>query len=107
MAFEHNLRTGNRDFYETNGDPGSVGYAFRTYIREHANEHFAFVHNHNTDSSLSETDMQTLLNNEQLPVMIAVRNDGVVYVAERKGACLGTGFFDDLYDDDLKSCETS
>ena len=97
-----NLRTGNRDFYETNEDSGSVGYLFRSYIREHTNEHFAFVHNHNTDSSLSETDLQTLLNIEQVQVMIAVRNDGVVYVAERKGDVLKKGFFDDLYDDDLK-----
>ena len=46
--------------------------------------------------------MQTLLNYVQIPVMIAVRNDGVIYAAERKGNVLGTGFFDDLYADDLK-----
>ena len=97
-----NLRTGNRDFYETNENPGSVGYQFRQYLNEHPGETFAFVHNHNTDGSLSETDMQTLLNYVQIPVMIAVRNDGVIYAAERKGNVLGTGFFDDLYADDLK-----
>jgi len=97
-----NLRTGRRDFYETNGNPGSVGYKFRQYLSEHPNERFAFVHNHNTDGSLSETDMQTLLNVEQIPVMIAVRNDGVIYAAERKGSILEIGFFDDLYAEDLK-----
>ena len=95
------LRTGNRSFYETNNSPDSVGYRYREYLREHPGDKFAFVHNHNTDGSLSETDMRTLLNTEQIPVIIAVRNDGVIYVAERKGRILGKGFFDDLYADDL------
>jgi len=97
-----NLRTGNRDFYETNENPGFVGYEFRTHLREHEEELFAFVHNHNTDGSLSETDMQTLLTEQQIPIMIAVRNDGVIYVAERKGDILSSVNFDALYAEDLK-----
>ena len=63
---------------------------------------YAFVHNHNTDGMLSETDLQTMLSTEQVPVMIAVRNDAVKYIAERKGGILKTAYYDELYEEDIK-----
>lgn len=104
--YEHmylvNLETGALEHYETNEEYGSVGYEFRDHIRNHPEGRYAFVHNHNTDSSFSETDMVTLLTVKQIPMMVAVRNDGVVYIANRKGEPLKTGFFDSLYEEDLK-----
>lgn len=96
-----NLSTGNLDFYETNDEPSSVGYAFREYLSNHSSERYAFVHNHNTDGSFSEADVRTLLTDRQTPVMIAVRNDGIIYAAERSGNPLSTGFFDPLYADEI------
>ena len=34
--------------------------------------------------------------------MVGVRNDGVVYAAERKGRALDVGYFDDMYAEDLR-----
>lgn len=96
------LSTGDWSYYETNGMPNEVGYEFWKYLNEHKDSRFAFVHNHNTDSSFSETDMRTLLTTEQIPIMIAVRNDGVIYLAERKGKILDSGWFDELYPNDIK-----
>ena len=95
------LDTGDWFYYETNGLPDGVGYDFWSYLKDNPEHRFAFVHNHNTDSAFSETDMRTLLTTEQIPVMIAVRNDGVIYVAERKGNPLSSGWFDDLYEDEI------
>ena len=96
------LKTGEVCFYETNNVPNSVGFKFRDYIKEHPNNSFAFVHNHNIDSSFSETDIRTLVTMEQIHIMIAARNDGIIYVAEREGDCLKSANFDILYEDDLK-----
>lgn len=98
-----NLNTGGLDFYETNDEFSSVGYAFREYIANHSDEQFAFVHNHNTDGSFSESDMHTLLTGKRTPVMIATRNDGIIYVAERAGPPLPTGILDDLYPEEMEA----
>jgi hypothetical protein len=47
-------------------------------------------------------DMATLLTTKNIYVMIAARNDGVKYVAERTGSAFDCGWFDDLYIDDIK-----
>lgn len=103
-GYEHmylvNLDTGNLDYYETNGMPNEVGYQFWKYIEEHKDEKFAFIHNHNTNTSFSETDLITMLRNKQIPTMIAVTNDSVKYVAERK-KMLETTDFDLLYKEDM------
>lgn len=96
-----NLLTGALDHYETNGLPREVGYEFWKYLDKNPDRRFAFVHNHNTDGMFSETDLRTMLSTEQIPVMIAVRNDSVKYIAERKGNTLGTSFYDDLYQDEI------
>lgn len=94
------LESGALEYYETDGLPNEVGYDFWKHLDGH--KKFAFVHNHNTNSFFSEIDMRTLLTTEEITVMIAVRNDGVKYVAERAGDVLEDILFDDLYEDDLK-----
>lgn len=98
-----NLRTGAVEYYETNGLPNEVGYRFWKHLDKNPDVQYAFVHNHNTDSSFSEPDLRTLLTEKQIPVMIAARNDGVKYVAERSGEILKTALFDDLYEDDIRA----
>lgn len=97
-----NLENGELSFYETNGYPGEVGYKFWDELRKDRTIKYAFVHNHNTDGMLSETDMQTLLSTEQIPVMIAVRNDAVKYIAERKGNILSSAYYDAMYEKDVQ-----
>ena len=96
-----NLETGELAYYETNGMPNEVGYEFWKFLDKNLDSRYAFVHNHNTDSSFSEPDMRTLLTTKEIPVMIAARNDGVKYVAERSGGILKTAIFDDLYEKEL------
>lgn len=106
-GYEHmhlvNLKTGKVEYYETNMEENEVGYKFWKHLDDHPNEQYAFVHNHNTDSSFSEADLRTLLTTKEIPMMIATRNDGVKYVAERSGPVLESGWFDDLYDADIRA----
>lgn len=71
-------------YYETSGMPDSVGFDFWGYANSNKEKTFAFIHNHNTDSSLSLTDLETPILCDNIPIQIAVRNDGVIYIAERK-----------------------
>lgn len=96
------LKTGELSYYETNGEANEVGFTFRKFLEQNKDKKFAFIHNHNTDGSLSETDMRTLLLEKQILAMIAVRNDAVKYIAERKGEILKSGWFDDLYEKELE-----
>lgn len=97
-----NLHDGKISYTEI-GDEGSVGYAeLWKYLKTHPNESFAFVHNHNNDTFFSETDMRTLLTNSQIPVMIAVRNDSVIYIAERTKMLPNVAFYNNLYFADLE-----
>lgn len=104
-GYEHmhlvNLETGVVEYYETNQMENEVGYRFWKHLDKNPNARYAFVHNHNTDSSFSEPDMRTLLTTREIPVMIAARNDGVKYVAERSGDVLKSVIFDDLYEKEL------
>lgn len=106
-GYEHmhlvNLKTGKVEYYETNQAENEVGYRFWKHLDKNPDIQYAFVHNHNTDSSFSEPDLRTLLTEKQIPVMIAARNDSVKYVAERSGEVLKTALFDDLYEDDIRA----
>ena len=97
------LETGNLEYYETNGEPSEVGYNFWDYLKEHPEKKYAFVHNHNTDSMFSQTDIQTLLTTEQVPVMIAVRNDAIKYIAERKCDSISNLDLYSEYNDDIEA----
>ena len=85
-----------KSYYETNGDSGSVGYSFWEYANKHKDNQFAFVHNHNTDSSLSQTDLETPILCKNIPIQIAVTNDGVKYIARRKKMA-PAGYYPDRY----------
>lgn len=106
-GFEHmhlvDLDSGKLSYYETNNEPNTVGEkGFWDFVMNNPEKKFAFVHNHNTDSSFSEMDMRTLLTTENIPMMVAVRNDGVKYVAERSGGALKSGWFEDLYQEEIQ-----
>lgn len=93
--------SGESSFYEK-GLPGEVGgEAFWKFLDSHKEDKFIFVHNHNTDGYFSETDMRTLLREKQISAMIAVRNDAVIYVAEKGEDVPKSGYFDDLFRDEL------
>lgn len=91
-----NLKTGKIEYYETNGEVGSVGVDFWRYVEEHSDTNFAFVHNHNIVSSLSESDLVTPIIYQNVPIMIAVQNDGVKYIAKRTKDAV-EGFYPDFY----------
>lgn len=96
-----NSQTGEKVYYEK-GTAGEVGgQNFWEFIESHKEGVYAFIHNHNTDGSFSETDMRTLLQNSNINPMIAVRNDAVIYVAERGTRSPETSFYDDLYQEEL------
>lgn len=96
-----NTVTGEKEYYEK-GTEGEVGGPeFWAFLESHSNGSYAFIHNHNTDGSFSETDMRTLLQNNNIGPMIAVRNDAVIYVAEKGDNTPATGYYDDLYQDEL------
>jgi len=107
-GFEHlqliDLKTGESLYYETNKDADSVGgKAFWSWIKKNSGRKIAFVHNHNTDGYFSETDMRTLLSTPNIYAMIAVRNDAVIYVAEKKKSGNTVNIiFDELYKEELK-----
>lgn len=97
-----NTKNGAADYYEK-GIVGEVGGTeFWEFVDKHKYERFAFVHNHNTDGYFSETDMRTLLRTEQIDVMIAVRNDAVIYLAEKGYDVPKSGFFDDMFEKELR-----
>lgn len=88
--------------YTEVGEVNAVGSAgFWDYINENRDGSFAFVHNHNTASAFSETDMRTLLGDNPVDMFIATRIDGVIYVAEKTGTP-STLLFDSLYTAELE-----
>lgn len=90
------LKTGEKAYYETNGEASSVGLDFWRFVKEHSQNDYAFVHNHNIISSLSETDLMTPITTNNIPIVFAVQNDGVIYYAKKiKDA--PKGFWQDDY----------
>lgn len=97
------LKTGRLETLMTDKEYGSVGgKAFWDFIEKNQDREFAFVHNHNSDGMFSITDMSTLLRNKNIKAMLAVRNDAVIYIAERKGNIIKSGYFDSLYEKELE-----
>lgn len=90
--------------YHENGHETEVGGPeFWKYVREHPNQKIAFVHNHTTDGYFSESDMQTLLRTDNIKMFVAVRLDGVKYIAEKTGKPPAGFLFDHLYQKELDS----
>lgn len=97
-----NTVTGKKEYYEKGSEEEVGGSKFWSFIDEHKDQSFVFIHNHNTDGYFSETDLRTLLRTEQISAMIAVRNDAVIYVAEKGDEIPNTGYFDDLFKDEIE-----
>ncbi len=103
------LETGDIVYTEI-GDAVSVGHdAYREFLNSHTGNHLAFIHNHVTDGWISQTDMQTLLTSKYIDVMIAARNDGVIYYASKTSGVKINKPAELLYSDDIlklrKECE--
>lgn len=94
------LGTGRTVVRET-GESGAVGYDFWGHLERHPEGKFAFVHNHNTDGWLSEQDLTTLLTTPGIAVMIAVRNDGIIYVAPKDLGAQISKLPRQIYQDDI------
>ena len=52
-------------------------------MKEH--ENVAFLHNHNVDTELSFPDVGLLVNETEINVVAAVRNDGIITLVESNG----------------------
>lgn len=95
------LHTGEEVYFEI-GNETSVGFSeYIKYVNEHRDSHLAFVHNHNTDGYFSETDMRTLLTTECIDMFVAVRIDGVKYIAEKAKAAPNLVVYDKLFADQI------
>lgn len=89
-SWEHmrlvNLKTGEIQCPHTDKEFNSVGgRVLWEYLKEHPDEQFAFIHNHNTATELSLPDVELMMNEKQLPVVASVRNDGIIYLVESNG----------------------
>ena len=95
------LNTGEVAYFE-DGTADSVGYEkFWNFLAENKDRKFAFVHNHNTATSFSETDMRTLLDDNPVEMFIVSRRDGIIYVIEKKEKPI-TLNFDELFKSELE-----
>ena len=100
-GYEHmylvNLQNGNLEYYESNGDTGAVGgKKFIEFAYANLDKTFAFIHNHNIESSLSESDLLTPILYSNIPIQIAVQNNGKKYMVKRKKMA-PKGFYQDFY----------
>lgn len=96
-----NLDTGIIE-YEEMGTGESVGNeSFWEFAGQNSNKRYAFVHNHNTMSGFSETDMRTLLSDNCIEMFVVSRADGTIMVVEK---CKTPEIlvFDRIYADELE-----
>lgn len=100
------LKTGNIVYTETGLSSQVGGGAFWQFVRENPNRSFAFVHNHNTPTQFSETDLMTLSGDNCVDMFIISRYDGKMFVLESNGKTRGKSFFDDIYEDAMNELST-
>lgn len=85
-GFEHSvfvdLNTGEIGRYVTDRLPESVVPDY-PYLKKHSN--VAFLHNHNVDTELSFPDVGLMVNETEINVVAAVRNDGIITLVESNG----------------------
>ncbi len=85
-GFEHSvfvdLNTGEIGRYVTDRLPESVVPDY-SYLKKHSN--VAFLHNHNVDTELSFPDVGLMVNETEINVVAAVRNDGIITLVESNG----------------------
>lgn len=78
------LDSGKIGKYVTDEEPYRV-YPDYKYFKEHPNSNVAFIHNHIEDTELSLPDIGLLANDEQIKIIAAVRNDGIITLVESNG----------------------
>lgn len=96
------LESGEEVYYESGEDESVGGSGFWAFVEQNSQRKLAFIHNHGTDGMLSETDLRTFFDNDNIQIMEAVRNDGVLYAIKKDGTKKpATMLFDDLYQDEI------
>lgn len=90
-------------YAETGIDNAVGGTEFWKFLKENKNSSYAFVHNHNTASKFSETDMRTLLDDNSIEMFVISRLDGKCYIIERNSKKPINVFFDHLYKKDMEA----
>lgn len=85
-GFEHgvfvDLNTGEIGRYVTDRLSKSVVPDY-SFLKKHSN--VAFLHNHNVDTELSFPDVGLMVNEAEINVVVAVRNDGIITLVESNG----------------------
>lgn len=89
-GYEHmvlvDLSDGTLHCRHTDKNPSQVGgKVLYDYLRAHEGKKYAFIHNHNSATELSLGDIELMVNNNQIEVVAAVRNDGIITVVESSG----------------------
>lgn len=95
-----NLKTGEIEFSTTDHEFAQVGGFYKHAMKNPTSE-YAFIHNHNTPSALSLPDMQILAGEDNIKVVAAVRNDGIITLVESNGK-MTTEYLNLYYEDEIK-----
>ena len=77
-----NLNDGTQSDYFTDDLSSSVRVRYDS-IKQ--GEKYAFLHNHNCDTEISFPDACIIANDEEINVIAAIRNDGIITLAESNG----------------------
>lgn len=81
-----NLKNGTIECPYTDGEPSQVGgKVLWDYLKNHKDQKYAFIHNHNVATELSLPDVELMMTEQQLPIVASVRNDGIIYLVESNG----------------------
>lgn len=92
-----NLDTGVSEYREIGTAESVGGPEFWKYIGKNRNKKYAFVHNHNTNSGFSETDLQTLSGDNNINAFVIARFDGSVDALISNGKSNGNKYLNSLY----------
>lgn len=79
-----NLNTGEIEFTTTDHEFAQVG-GFYKHCIDNTECEYALVHNHNTNSKLSLPDMQILAGKDNIKMIAAVTNNGIISLVESNG----------------------
>jgi len=80
------LKSGNELVFHTDKEFDSVGgKVLRDFLENNKDASVAFIHNHNESTKLSFPDVEIMANNNQIKLVAAVRNDGIISVIESNG----------------------
>lgn len=81
-----NLENGVIECQHTDGESSQVGGKILwDYLKNHKDQKYAFIHNHNVATELSLPDVELMMTEQQLPIVASVRNDGIIYLVESNG----------------------